>query len=344
MLDPRARSLRWSRVASVVIGLMLVVGVSGEASAQATPAEIEGAKAAFFRALDLEVESDWEGALKELSAVAKVKTTPQVLFHIGLCQENLGRLILARESFTKALTQARSEGDAAAEVLENAPTRISALDERVPTLRIDQPEKNEDLRVWVNGTEVEPGEMGKAIPRDPGRVRIEKDTGGARTLVREFVLTEGTHHVESIALALAKPAGPLVPEIQKEPAPLEQTGDIGAKIPAIVVGSVGIASAIASATCFGLSLDIQSEVESHCSNPDAGTGCDPEYEELSGDGERLRAAGIALAAISGATLATGVVLWFVLPDGAAKPSQSLASAPRVGLDVSSRFVGVRGAF
>src|SRR5438445_12559377 len=64
--------------------------------------EMEEAKKKFFEGMDLEKEKKWGEALKNFQDVAKVRMTPQVRFHIALCEEMEGMLIEALRDFEVA--------------------------------------------------------------------------------------------------------------------------------------------------------------------------------------------------------------------------------------------------
>ena len=85
---------RWAPIA-----VAAAVGVfAGQASANNEPsaAELASARSLFNEARTAEEQGEWQDAIARLDAVAKVKMTPQVRFHLGLCQEHLGRLLEAR--------------------------------------------------------------------------------------------------------------------------------------------------------------------------------------------------------------------------------------------------------
>ena len=76
-----------------------------------TSDELSEARAAFQRGIELEQAKNWGGALKQFRQVGQVKMTPQVRYHIALCEENLGKLVAALGGYELALADAESVGD-----------------------------------------------------------------------------------------------------------------------------------------------------------------------------------------------------------------------------------------
>src|SRR5215213_7178870 len=101
-LNPR----RW------VIGLSLVCAVLGsQAPAFAQDAaELKKARLQFQQATELERAGNWTAALQAFREVGQVRMTPQVRFHIAVCEENLGRLVAALGGYELALADADKVG------------------------------------------------------------------------------------------------------------------------------------------------------------------------------------------------------------------------------------------
>ena len=87
------------RVAAVLLLL--------EAPALAQDAdELKRARAQFQQATELEQAGNWAAALQRFREVGQVRMTPQVRFHIAVCEENLGRLVTALGGYELALAEA----------------------------------------------------------------------------------------------------------------------------------------------------------------------------------------------------------------------------------------------
>ena len=75
--------------------------LAGVVFSQQTPAlaqdaaELKKARAQFQQATELEQAGNWTAALQAFREVGQVRMTPQVRFHIAVCEEKLGRLVAA---------------------------------------------------------------------------------------------------------------------------------------------------------------------------------------------------------------------------------------------------------
>jgi hypothetical protein len=91
------------RVAAVLLLL--------EAPALAQDAdELKRARAQFQQATELEQAGNWAAALQQFREVGQVRMTPQVRFHIAVCEEKLGRLVAALGGYELALAEADAVG------------------------------------------------------------------------------------------------------------------------------------------------------------------------------------------------------------------------------------------
>ena len=150
------------------------------ASAQATTSEltkeqIETARTAFKEGLAAEKEGDFVKALARFEATAAIKTTPQVRFHLAVCQEKLGRWVEALANYELANTEAKEKK--IAEVTDMAPTLADRLRPRIPRLSLDVSKKTPD-EVQLDGVVVAKEKWAAPILVDPGKhVVVARFTG-----------------------------------------------------------------------------------------------------------------------------------------------------------------------
>lgn len=309
------------RVASaLVLGAALVV--STVSFAQATPEELAAARQLFNEGKDLEKQKSYEGALEKFKKVAGVKMTPQVRFHIALCEENLGHLVAAINGFALAADEAKRAGSTAAEVAENAPKRAQALRGRVPTLRLDVTGKLLTSKILLDGAPVAASQLGVAMPIDPGEHAVEvQDATGKATFHKDLKLEEKAAKrleitVNDVEVVAAKvDAAPPPP-----PPPPERS-----RAPVLLAGGVGVASLIASGIFFGLRAGTISTVAASCADPVNYTGC-----KDTADARAAMASGRTYSTITSVTLGVGLaglgaagILWFVTsPKKAAAPTKA----------------------
>jgi hypothetical protein len=112
-----------------ILGLLLVA-LPAAADHEPSAAELASARSLFNEARAAEDQGNWDEALAKLDAVAKVKMTPQVRFHLGLCQEHTTRLVDALNN----LERAASEG-----AEQNLPTVVEEANEHATNVRARLP-------------------------------------------------------------------------------------------------------------------------------------------------------------------------------------------------------------
>jgi hypothetical protein len=161
-----------SRVTCVIRRLLLLLVISlsastlaGTAGAQPTEDELKEARTQFHRALELEQAGNWGGALRLFREVSQIKMTPQVRFHIALCEENLGKLVAALGGYELALADADSVGGTFKEEVE---ANIDQLRSRIPKLIIERGEGAEAAKIELDGIELGSSSIGVEVPVDPG--------------------------------------------------------------------------------------------------------------------------------------------------------------------------------
>ena len=114
--------------------------------------------------------------------------TPQVRFHIAVCEENLGRLVAALGGYELALADADKVGsDFKGEVEEN----VTKLRARIPKLVIDRGAGANAAAIELDGVAVGDSSVGVEVPLDPGPHAVTAKAPN-RTTVREQRHTQGT--------------------------------------------------------------------------------------------------------------------------------------------------------
>ena len=175
--------LAWTAPATA--GLILTFA-SSAAHADPSAAELASARDMFSEARRAEEAGRWGEALLKLKAVATVKMTPQVRFHLGLCQEHTGHLVEALNSFEVARAEAADQG--VATVVDEARDHAASVRGRVPKLLIVLP-AGADAKVEVDGQVISSGLLARALPFDPGRHIIAASSPG-QAFSREVTISE----------------------------------------------------------------------------------------------------------------------------------------------------------
>ena len=304
---------------ALVLGAVLAAPT--RSFAQPTPEELAAARQLFNEGKELEKQKSYEGALEKFKKVAGVKMTPQVRFHIALCEENLGHLVEAINGFALAAEEAKRAGSTATEVAENGPRRAEALRGRVPTLLLDVTGKVLTSKILLDGAPVAASLLGVAMPIDPGDHAVEvRDAAGKATFHKDLKLAEKAAERLAIAVNDVEVVAAPADAAPRPPPPAERS-----RAPVFLAGGVGVASLIASGVFFGLRAGTISTVAASCADPVNYTGC-----KNTTDTQAAMASGRTYSTLTSVTLGVGLaglgaagILWFVTsPKKAAEPTKA----------------------
>ncbi len=337
----RARALHSWVVASLALTL---AGPVRAQSVDADKAEIRRAKAIFARGEAAERAGRWAEAIEALREVARIKSTPGVLFHIANCEEHLGQLAEALADFE--LAEDLAERHSAKDVLRLVQPRLAALEGRVPrlTLEVDPSDAPFDVLVdgasvprscWSTPLRMSPGDrevVARAGQREAFRATVHLDEGASER-VRLDLRDAPAQATPPARVAEPKAApSPATPDRPREaPAPASpKTGGPGAAV--IVLGGAAVALAAAGAGTFVAAGAKNDAAREGCAGP---ATCDASARDTV---RALDAASLALWIGAGAAAGTAVVIW-----ATAKPAEP-AKPPRASLSVGPARLTIEGAF
>ena len=317
-----------------------VAAAPGEAQAQQEE-ELSEARGKFQRALELKQARDFRGALKLLREVGQVKLTPQVRYHIATCEEQMGQLVAAMGGYEFALSQSR---DMPPDFTAEVEAAIAELRARIPKLILKRGRGAESAVLELDQVKLGEGSLGGEIPVDPGPHFL---VGEARGFLpyRETV-TVAERQVQSVLIEL-DPLPPPPPARPPPPAPRYGPWPY-------VIGGTGIVGIAAGAILLPLSQDKAAQALTICGGSADCTGIADltkreAAESLAGEALRLETAGWIAGGAGVATLATGVVLWW-LDSKPREPSVGGGRQPAAGWSISGGAPGsscgmsVRGSF
>jgi hypothetical protein len=247
-------SRRWVSSLSLACALL---GSQVPAAAQ-DAAALKQARAQFQQATELEQAKNWTAALQAFREVGQVRMTPQVRFHIAVCEEGLGRLVAALGGYELALGDAEKVGmEFKGEVEENV-TRLRA---RIPKLVIERGAGANAAAIELDGIAVGDSSVGVEVPLDPGPHAVTAKAPNHKPFEANVTLTE--EQTTRLEVKLEE----LPPELQ----PSRSVGNTApppdkppSKVVPFVIGGVGIASLIGSGVLFGLRQSTLSELEDAC--------------------------------------------------------------------------------
>lgn len=331
------RTAAWSRKVAGALVLGAALAAPTASFAQATPEELAAARQLFNEGKELEKQKSYEGALEKFKKVAGVKMTPQVRFHIALCEENLGHLVEAINGFDLAADEAKRAGSTATEVAENAPKRADALRERVPTLQLTVTGKVLTSKILLDATPVAAAAIGVATPLDPGDHAIEvQDAAGKVTFHRDLKLEEGAREHLEVEVNDVE-ATPVPTTIAPPPPPPPRS-----RAPVVIAGGVGVASLIVSGIFYGMRASTISTVTASCKDQVNLTHCKdtPAARDAIASGQTDSTVSAVTLGVGLAGLAGAGILWFVTNP------KKVADPPKAGVTLVPTGPGfeLRGTF
>lgn len=196
---------------------------SAPVSAATDKEELSRARARFQQATELEQAGNWAAALQQFREVGQVRMTPQVRYHIALCEEKLGKLVAALGGYELALSEAESLGPDFQKEVED---KTNALRRRIPKLVIQRGEGAEAATIELDGIALGASSIGIEVPLDPGPHQVSARAAGYEPYSETIDVPE--KEVQRVSVSLVKipaeasprrsapvePAAPVVPPEQ----------------------------------------------------------------------------------------------------------------------------------
>jgi len=341
----RSTSRFYSAMALALSCAIVPASLPRLAFAQKAPSakEVEEAKKKFFEGMDLESQGKWGEALKRFTDVGKVRMTPQVRFHIALCEEHEGMLLEALRDFEVAESDAKASKPMVETVAKEAPEHAAAIKGKIPKLKIKLPTDVENIAVTVDGQAVD-AKGSDEVSLNPGNHKVEATADKMHPYTQDVKLEESeskTVNVKFVPLEGKKDDGEPPPPDKKDDTP-KTTTDSGPPIPALVVGGVGVASLIGAGVFYLLRNGEKNKLDNDglCS----GLSCSPDAQETIDKGKTYNTLTNVFAIVGVVGVAAGVVLYVTAPTASPKKETAklriLPQAP--GANVAG--VALWGAF
>jgi len=344
-VGPFQRLVRACLIASVTAGSMPVSLAVAAPPDTTSAAALSKARAQFQQALALETAGDWSGASNLFQQVAAVRLTPQVRFHLALCEEHLGNLAAALGDYQIAAEEARKVP--VPEVVEQAMARVESLKARIPKLVIRRGQGAESASITLDGANLGATSIGSELPVNPGPHTIEAQARGFRPFARTVDVSERDRREVEVVLqslpppppdpravaAVAPAASPSPARAGANPAPKPSSTNY---LP-LVLGGMGAASLITSGVFFALRSDAMSTLDDAC--PDR-TNCPPEMKATYDHGKTYTMVANVTLGIGLVSLGAAAAVYLL---GGSKSEPSTASfvvepwATGTGIQASGRW-------
>jgi hypothetical protein len=289
------------------LGLCIFL-TSGAVGAEPSAGELAAARDMFNEARQAEDAGNWPEALRKLKAVAEVKLTAQVRFHIGLCEEQLGQLIEALNDFERAKIEAGEQHVSA--VAEEAPAHAARVRARLPTLILQMPPDTSNASVAIDDQPISAALAARPVPLNPGEHTVSVSAPGK--IYRErFGFAEKEERKVDVVFSAAPLE--LAPRSETPPAAARASLPIsgGASAPGAnrtlgwalvgVGGAALVGAGVSTLVRAGALSDIESECPTH-------RDCPPSLRDSQSRAKTFGALalGLGIAGVASATL--GVVL------------------------------------
>ncbi len=347
-VDPRASRARHrararSTFALVLAAALLPTTVPAVAWAQKTgaptKADLERAKKLFFEGVDLEQEGNWSEALERFEAVAQVRMTPSVRFHIALCKEHMGKLVEALREFELAEADAKAEKVDA--VLKEAPEHIAAIKPRIPKISVRVPDDVEGLSVTLDGEPIDPKGSDEILV-NPGSHQIEATAEKRQAFTKVVTVAEGESKSVLVEVPLIGEDAPSPKKDESTPTPVTPPSSSGPPTLALVAGGVGVLSLLAAGGFSIARSSVKSDLDDACG--EGGKSCPPDREGAISSGRTYTTLTNVFLVLGAVGVGAGVVLWVTAPKPSEKTPQTslrlVPSAPGAnvaGFSLSARF-------
>jgi len=276
---------------------MAAGSVARPSLAQPSPEELSQARAKFQQATELEQAGNWAAALQAFREVGQVKMTPQVRYHIALCEENLGRLVAALGGYELAAADADAVGPGFRDEVEASIRRLQA---RIPHVSIERGPGAEAATIELDGVSLGASSIGVPVPVDPGPHTLSASAPGYKDFSTTVDVAEGGE--EGITVELTKlPTRETPPPPPPQPAKAQQGPDL--RTLSYIVGGAGAACLLSSGVFFLMLRSNTSDIEEICGTD--GTCKDDAPDLTDSEWERARSLNGNIATYYYLTLVTG---------------------------------------
>jgi len=290
---------------------------------------VEEARKAFVEAYASEKAGRYAEALAKLAEVRRVRDTASVRYRIGACEEALGHLVEARESYLGVEAVARADDH---DVVTSAKAKAREIEAKLGelSLRIDGA-RGGKARVDDREVSLQEGQATLLLP--PGEHRVVYAPEGEPEATTPITLEPGKKTLLVLDRRGARAAAPKPPELQPKPAPKpppeRTTGSSTLGIVSTVAGGALLAASLVS---LALRESAIGAIEEACPASRCPRAKEPDVESAKSRAELL----MPVAVVTGAAgvLALGAGVYFLV-----RPLGASASAPPSGL-----ALGLGGAF
>jgi hypothetical protein len=313
----------------------------------ATPsaAELSAARQLFTDALKAEDEGRWAAALALYERIAKITTSPNLLFHLAVCHEKLGNPVEALNAFEIARREADRKG--VAEVVSQADTHIKALRKTIGSVVLELPRDATGIRITIDGRPINAALAGTSMLVAPGVRRLQVSADNyEKVLDVTLQVQEGASRTIQVDLGPRR-AAPQLPVVVAPPAGTAPPPGPPVAPPPRSHAPLIVVSGATAALALGAVITGVAANAKHAAyitaNDDPTPGSLDARQSLRDQGQALALTSTILTA--GALLSAGFGVYLLLGDRTppAKPPQSAGPPVALWVGPSGGGLVVRGA-
>lgn len=315
--------------------------------AQPTPsaADLARARTLFDEADKAEAAEQWAEALDKLREVERIKATPVVYYHMGICEEKLGRLGDAVEHYEQSEALARTQNNGQVQAM--AAEKVAKVAPRVPRVTITVTPEVDKAEVLLDGVVLPPDK--RELRLNPSRpYKVEVRAPGRVTFIRQLFLAEGARETVRARMAVAYTPGTELPPTMMDAntteygEPERPQASSGLPLGTWIAGGSALALGAGGLVTFLVSSGINSDARDRCPGEVAAT-CLP--EEAESDQSTVHTLDrVALGLWIGAGVAAGVAVTIWVLDPGTKRTSGVPATPRVAIEARPGGAVLRGQF
>jgi len=297
---------------------------------------VAAAEALFTAGRQLVEQGKVAEGCQKFNASYKLAPALGTLLNLADCYEKAGQYASAWARFTEAISQSQRANRPDRE--KTARDRASKLEPKLSRMTIVAPRGAEDnVEIRRDGTLLDSGALGTAVPVDPGKHVVEARAKGKKTWTTTVEVGDPSKPVKVEVPALEAAAE----DKPKPPPPPKDEGTSGMKIGGLVMAGLGVVG-IGVGSYFGvMTFSKWSDAKSRCKNGD----CDQAgFDAASAAKTNGNVSTVGFVA-GGVLLAGGAALFFLAPGTSSAPGGkdkgSLWVAPQVAASGAGAAVGGR---
>jgi hypothetical protein len=319
-----------------------MISATGSVFAQSA-SEIAAAKQWFTEGLALEEKDQFKEALDRFRRAAQVKKTPQILFHVGLCEAKTGQLVEGLVNLERAVELGKTEGND--QVVSAASGEIASLKPRIPNLELAVVGDEQPKSLSLDDTALSESTIGSPIPVNPG-AHVLKATFSTGEITKRFSVKEGERSRVELSAPKGDEPGGVGPSPARAPPPPDRplppekeqpTAERSNVMPWVLIGG-GVVFAAGGFYAWKLRGDQMDELDSICPTRDscpADRGSDVDSHES--QGKLYTTIGIGAWVTGAALVGTGTALLL----GSKKSESALRVTPIVQPGIAAATFGGR---